>query len=313
MELVGVQNKKSRRRTRITVVMCLAAVLMLVVARGSFAAPKEDNKITICHAKEDVKKPYVSVTDSLDGSNGNSDNDHTSHVGPLASSEEVAQQLKDDHIAWGDIIPPYGDFPGMNWTEEGQAIYNNDCSFEVASDDGTDAQDDSADEQDDSADAQDDSSDSQDDSADAQDDSSDSQDDSADAQDDSSDSQDDSADAQDDSSDSQDDSADEQDDSVDDGSDVQSDDSVADDDGSTPSDDGGEVLGNTITKKPLATTGSETTVLALIGFAMLMVGATLRFGRFGRQAYATASSTETPAELLAKAFEARSRHWTCRK
>ena len=271
MELVGVQNKKSRRRTRITVVMCLAAVLMLVVARGSFAAPKEDNKITICHAKEDVKKPYVSVTDSLDGSNGNSDNDHTSHVGPLASSEEVAQQLKDDHIAWGDIIPPYGDFPGMNWTEEGQAIYNNDCSFEVASDDGTDAQDDSADEQDDSADAQDDSSDSQDDSAD------------------------------------------EQDDSVDDGSDVQSDDSVADDDGSTPSDDGGEVLGNTITKKPLATTGSETTVLALIGFAMLMVGATLRFGRFGRQAYATASSTETPAELLAKAFEARSRHWTCRK
>jgi hypothetical protein len=305
MELVGVQNKRSRRRGRVSIVLSAAAVLMLVIVRGSFAAPAD--KITICHATNSASQPYISVTDSLDGSNGSSQNDHTLHTGPIATSEEVAQQLKDDQIDWGDIIPPVGDFAGLNWTEEGQAIYNNDCSFAVAGDDGTDE----------TADDSSDSSDSQDDSADAQDDSSDSQDDSADAQDDSSDSQDDSADAQDDSSDSQDDSADAQDDSSD-GSDVQADDSLADDgqtdDGSTPTDDGsdGDVLGRTITR-PLATTGSETTVLALIGFAMLMVGATLRFGRFGREVYASASSSQTPADLLAKAMQARSRHWTCRK
>ncbi|MFY9587258.1 MAG: hypothetical protein WAT66_07380 [Actinomycetota bacterium] len=46
---------------------------------------------------------------------------------------------------------------------------------------------------------------------------------------------------------------------------------------------GDEVLGRTVTRKPLATTGSTTTVLAVFGFALLMIGSFLRFGRFGTQ------------------------------
>ena len=75
-----------------------------------------------------------------------------------------------------------------------------------------------------------------------------------------------------------------------------------------------EVLGNVIKRKPLAQTGSETTVLAIIGFAMLMAGAAMRFGRFGTELYATsASDSMTPADMLANALRARSRDWTCRK
>ena len=267
MEKVGaVPNKTRRRRVRISFVMCAAAVVMLVAIRASFAA--NEDKITICHGTNSVHNPYNSITVDQSAVDGEGNNDHSHHTGPVATSEEVAQQLKDQKIAWGDIIPPFGDYPGLNW-QEGQAIWENDCSFVTASDDA-DAQDDSDDEQDDSTDAQDDSADEQDDS----------------------------------------------------GDDVSADDSTADDstaddgtptDDGTATDDGGEVLGRTITR-PLATTGSETTVLAMIGFAMLMVGSTLRFGRFGgREVYATASTSRTPADLLAKALEARSRHWTCRK
>ena len=76
---------------------------------------------------------------------------------------------------------------------------------------------------------------------------------------------------------------------------------------------GDKVLGRTIHKKPLATTGSETTALALIGFAMLMLGVALRFGRFGHEAYAVEMGEASPQDLLAKALRARARDWTCRK
>ena len=75
-----------------------------------------------------------------------------------------------------------------------------------------------------------------------------------------------------------------------------------------------EVLGRTIARKPLATTGSETTALAWIGSLMLMVGLALRFGKFGpREIYAAASDSPTTADLLLKAIRSRSRDWTCRR
>jgi hypothetical protein len=42
-----------------------------------------------------------------------------------------------------------------------------------------------------------------------------------------------------------------------------------------------EVLGRVVERAPLATTGSTTTVLAVFGIALLMIGSFLRFGRFG--------------------------------
>jgi LPXTG-motif cell wall-anchored protein len=41
---------------------------------------------------------------------------HSGHTGPVFPAPN-----------WGDIIPPFPGFPGMNWTTEGQAIFNNDC------------------------------------------------------------------------------------------------------------------------------------------------------------------------------------------
>jgi len=76
---------------------------------------------------------------------------------------------------------------------------------------------------------------------------------------------------------------------------------------------GNEVLGRQIHRKPLATTGSQTTAMALIGFAMLMIGVALRFGRFGHEAYAVAADEASTQDLLAKALGARARNRTCRK
>ena len=93
-------------------------------------------KITICHRTNSATNPYVVITVSVnaaDGIAGNSGNeaDHFGeHPGPLASSLEVAQQLKADHVEWGDIIPPIpGVHGGLNWTLEGQAMFNNGCAF----------------------------------------------------------------------------------------------------------------------------------------------------------------------------------------
>jgi LPXTG-motif cell wall-anchored protein len=81
---------------------------------------------------------------------------------------------------------------------------------------------------------------------------------------------------------------------------------------------GDQVLGRVIHRKPkakvkaLATTGSETTALAWIGLAMLMIGITLRFNRFGREIFAVESGTASTDDIVSKAIRARSRDWTCR-
>jgi hypothetical protein len=62
---------------------------------------------------------------------------------------------------------------------------------------------------------------------------------------------------------------------------------------------GSQVLGRTVTRKPLATTGSATTVLAILGFGLLMIGSLMRFGRFGIPAVAAASGTD---ELVARSL-----------
>ena len=56
-------------------------------------------------------------------------------VDQAQKNPKYLEQLKADHIQWGDIIPPFtysgGTFAGMNWTTEGQAIYANDCKIPV--------------------------------------------------------------------------------------------------------------------------------------------------------------------------------------
>ena len=77
-----------------------------------------------------------------------------------------------------------------------------------------------------------------------------------------------------------------------------------------------QVLGKTITKKQLATTGNETTILAVFGFAFLLFGSALRFGRFGtRVAMATASPADQlvarSLALIERTVRPGSRDWYC--
>jgi hypothetical protein len=93
-------------------------------------------KVTICHRTDSATNPYTNPDVDLasvdgDSTNDNGQGDHfAEHQGPVATSETVANGLKDSHTEWGDIIPPVtGVEPGLNWTAEGQAIYNNGCAY----------------------------------------------------------------------------------------------------------------------------------------------------------------------------------------
>ena len=93
-----------------------------------------DKKVTICHRTNAVTNPYVKIsvsTNAADGVAGNSGGqpDHYGeHQGPVfdPNTEYPAPHNGDQ---WGDIIPPIeGAHGGLNWSTEGQAIYNNDCN-----------------------------------------------------------------------------------------------------------------------------------------------------------------------------------------
>jgi hypothetical protein len=113
-----------------------AAVFAVFVLMGFFATisvagatqPVDDN-VQICHATNAPGNPYTTQfvdPDSIGSGNGG---DHSLHTGPLAPTEAIAQALKDDGIAWGDIIPAHDEFPGLNWTPDGIAIYENGCAL----------------------------------------------------------------------------------------------------------------------------------------------------------------------------------------
>jgi hypothetical protein len=128
---------KSNRQINLliaAVFVALQLVLALSLTRSVSADQAETEKVTICHGTDAVKNPYVRLTVDADSADGNTDNDngkgdHSEHTGPIATSEAVAQALKDNKQAWGDIIPAHHNYAGLNWTAEGQAIYNNNCNY----------------------------------------------------------------------------------------------------------------------------------------------------------------------------------------
>jgi uncharacterized repeat protein (TIGR01451 family) len=125
-------------RSRSRAVLALGAVTALIAVPGSpaLAGSEHDDgngKQTICHANnsnEHADKPYVVNTPNKDGDL----NGHADHVGPIWNPT-----LKDQHIDWGDIIPPFDytddeiikHFPGLNWTSDGQAWFNNGCNVPI--------------------------------------------------------------------------------------------------------------------------------------------------------------------------------------
>jgi len=95
------------------VVLSLTAVVSMYVLRPGTASA-DSNKLIVCSATDSDGNPY-----SQTSANGNV------QTGPIWNSTLKAQRIK-----WGDIIPPTAAYPnGLNWTGQGQAIYNNGCNL----------------------------------------------------------------------------------------------------------------------------------------------------------------------------------------
>ena len=119
----------------ILTVATLAGALMLL---DTPTVSADEHKVEICHRRNAVNNAYgpkkIEIAKQAIFKQG-----HDTHTGPVATSAVVAQQLKDSQIEWGDIIPPFEykdkgqtqQYAGMNWTAEGQAIWNNNCQYLV--------------------------------------------------------------------------------------------------------------------------------------------------------------------------------------
>lgn len=101
-----------------------SALIVGLVAIPSVAFATKGQDVTLCHRTDSVTNPYVEITINSKGLEG-----HSGHTGPLVTTTDQAQKLKDDKTKWGDIIPPVGDFDGLNWTKDGQAILDNGCKL----------------------------------------------------------------------------------------------------------------------------------------------------------------------------------------
>ena len=125
----------------------------LIAVLGAFAAvalayqdDPTDHKVVICHASASVANPYQTPDvdkDSIQNTEGLDPNGHGTHVGPIFDPE-----IHHNGDNWGDIIPPFaagylagppekewGAFAGLNWTAEGQAIWENGCTVPAAPED----------------------------------------------------------------------------------------------------------------------------------------------------------------------------------
>ncbi len=71
-----------------------------------------DGKVTLCHATSSRTNPYVTIT--VDA-NSVLRRGHGDHTGPIFPAD-----------GWGDIIPPFGTYPGLNWPA-GQTLLASGC------------------------------------------------------------------------------------------------------------------------------------------------------------------------------------------
>lgn len=85
-------------------------------------------KIWICHRNNAVSNRYTAQHVSVSAVNGGGNDDHSSHTGPFADSQATAQTLKNNKQKWGDVIPPFDGFPGLNWTPQSQSYWIQNCN-----------------------------------------------------------------------------------------------------------------------------------------------------------------------------------------
>lgn len=135
--------KRAQTKRKLGMLAALVTIMapVMILGGSSVASATQNDKIQICHRTNSVTNPYTSPEVGFDAATGqlkdNGQGDHHTHSGPVwdANTEYPPPHNGDQ---WGDIIPPYdypgdenheaGSYPGLNWTEAGQAIYNNDCN-----------------------------------------------------------------------------------------------------------------------------------------------------------------------------------------
>ncbi|MGH9085718.1 MAG: hypothetical protein ACRDYW_09720 [Acidimicrobiales bacterium] len=131
MTKTPLQRKRIALGARLAIVA--GAILALTGSSLGTAQAQEQGgpeRITICHRTKATNNPYTQITVKASALDVEDKDDHTDHDGPVFDFEAdpaVAYPAPHDGSQWGDIIPQHGDFPGLNWTEEGQAVYEADC------------------------------------------------------------------------------------------------------------------------------------------------------------------------------------------
>lgn len=121
----------------VAALFALTSGALLMASNPASAVAPTGNSVTICHRTDSDKNPYVQETVDI-ASDGYLKAGHNDHTGP------VYYVGIPKHTKWGDIIPPYTYQPqatkknpnpvpfvyaGLNWSAEGQAIYNNGCKI----------------------------------------------------------------------------------------------------------------------------------------------------------------------------------------
>jgi hypothetical protein len=111
---------RSRASRRLGWLVVLGLALTAIAAPSGSVVAAQDT-VDICHSTGSDGNPYVVNHPAKDGDVSG----HADHTGPI--------WFDGIEVEWGDIIPPFtfegGSFPGLNWTTEGQAIYDNDCNI----------------------------------------------------------------------------------------------------------------------------------------------------------------------------------------
>jgi len=103
----------------------------VLLSTSAQSAPANGQKLEICHATRSDTNPYRDISPNVNatGLAGG----HITHTGPIWDPT-----IKGNGGSWGDIIPPFTytpksgpdiDFPGLNWTAEGQQILANGCEI----------------------------------------------------------------------------------------------------------------------------------------------------------------------------------------
>jgi hypothetical protein len=117
--MIAQTRSRLGRRLAWLAVAGLASIALLAPSSSALAA--QPDTIIICHSTGADTNPYVVHTPAKSGDVSG----HADHTGPVWFDGIT--------VEWGDIIPPFdypgGSFPGLNWTAEGQAFYNNDCNI----------------------------------------------------------------------------------------------------------------------------------------------------------------------------------------